>query len=486
MSKTTITKKTGGQLSQRADRWVNERNQFGGSRDPVARTTFFRDVTVTREFMDSLYRYDWVTRKAVDIPAQDATRKWITLQHDNPKRVQEAEKELDRMCVQEKVEELIVLSRLYGAGMMVIGAWDGRDVTEPLGQVREVFYLSNVDRFLSYPQIFYTDRMSPKYGDPEIYQITRPITVGSDVALVHESRIIRLDGMYLPPYERLRNFTFGASVIENILEATRQFGIATQAMAGVMQDFVVKKLKVDNLQNLLQDADGMNALMTRLGELAAGMSIYGIATFGPDEEFDKMGTPITGLPDMADRFVEYVSAATGIPRSRLFSNQSGKLGGDAGENDLRVHYDNIEAFQKNKLRRPVQRLIDIILAPLGFEPGEMTFTWAPLWQMSDAEMADTALKVAQTDALYIQNNVVQPEEVAMSRFSGDGVNISDMHIETAPREKFLKEFAKSEPRSGEIGEEHDLATANAAKPAGNGEDKDAKPKAEGGNGAAKH
>jgi hypothetical protein len=55
--------------------------------------------------------------------------------------------------------------------------------------------------------------------------------------------------------------------------------------------------------------------------------------------------------------------------------------------------------------------------------------------------------VAQADQIYIGTGVVQPEEVAMSRFSGDGVNISDMHIETKPREKFLKEYAKVEPNT---------------------------------------
>lgn len=446
--KVTIKKQTAltAQRMVKTDRWINERNHFGGSRDPIARTSFYRDVTMTREMLDAMYRFDWLTRKAVDIPAQDATRKWIRIKGTDEKLVQKVERELERLRVQERIEELIILSRLYGGGLMIVGAWDGRDVTEPLGQVRDVRFLANVDRYLAYPMTFYSDKLDPKFGEVEHYQITRPMVIGTDVAVVHETRVIRLDGNYLPPLERIRNFTFGASIVENILEASRQFGICTQALAGVVQDFVTKKLKVSNLQELLQDAEGREMLMLRVGELAASISMHSIATFGEDEEFDKMGTPITGLPDLSDRFVEYASAATGIPRGRLFNNLSGRLGGDAGENDLRTHYDNIEAFQKNRLRRPVQQLLDIVLAPLGYAPGEAEFEWVPLWQLSETDAADIRLKVAQTDQIYIQTGVVEPEEVALSRFSGDGIDLDDMHIEEEPRKKFLKVFAKSEPR----------------------------------------
>jgi phage-related protein (TIGR01555 family) len=449
MTKARIRKQKGGQPSRRAvqlreDRWVNERNHFGGARDPISRTTFFRDLMVTREFLDSLFRYDWLSRRAIEIPAQDATRKWITIKDQSQTRVQAIERECERLQVQSKFKELITLSRLYGGAILVAGAWDGRDPGMPLGNIREVRWLSNVDRYLAYPMSFYTDKEKSEYGETERYQITRPTMIGSDVAYVHETRVIRMDGLYLPPMERLRNFTFGASVIENILEATRQFGVCTQGLAGVIQDFIVKKLKVSNLQDLLQTDDGADKLMTRLGELAAGISIHQIAIFGEDEEFDKMGTPVTGLTDIADRFVEYASAATGIPRSRLFNNLSGRLGGDAGENDLRVHYDTIESMQKNDLRPKLQRLLDFVVAPMGIEAGELEWEFNPLWQMSDAEQADVRLKVAQTDQIYIVTGTVEPEEVALTRFGGDGIDLNDMVIERKPREAFLKEFAKAD------------------------------------------
>jgi phage-related protein (TIGR01555 family) len=463
----------------RADRWVNFRNGFGTNRDPIARTTFRRDITLSREMLDALFRFDWLSRRAVELPAKDATRKWVRLLHDDAKRVQLAEKEVGRLKLRSVLYELIVLARLYGGAVTVLGAWDGRETTEPLGRVREMWFLNNVDRFLAYPMQFDTDKDSPGYGDVELYQITRPIVVGSDVSTVHESRIVRMDGAYLPPLERIRNFTYGASVLEQMLESFRQHGVVTQAMAGVVQDFVTKKLKIQNFQELLESPDSQAALETRLAELAAGISIFGIAAFGMDEEFEKMGTPISGLPDVMDRFAEIASAACDIPKSVLFSNQTGALGGDAGDNDIRNHYDNVQSFQENEVRPVLQRLLDVCLQPLGFEAGEMGFEFVQLYQLTEMQRAELRQKVATTDGIYIDKGVVEPEEVALSRFAGDGVNTDDMHIETAPRIRFLKEMAKEDTTPTREASEQatdpdaDPNAANGADKKPNGKDKDA-------------
>ncbi len=429
----------------RLDRWINQTNKFGSITDPIARTTFFRDFTIDRFVLEAMYRYEWVTRRAVEIPAKDATREWIILRHDDPKRIQVAEDELERIDARGKFEEAIMLGRLYGGNVMILGVFDGGAPEEPLTVIKKpIMFIANVDRFLAYPQTFYVDPLDPNFGEIETYLVNRPFVHGSDVKLVHETRVIRFDGNYLPPLERIRNFTYGASVIENIFEAVRQFGVANQSGASILEDFITKKLKIANLSQLLSNDDGESMLLKRIGIMAAEMATNNIALYGADEELDKMGTPIAGLPDMINIFIDIVSAAVEIPKSRFFQNQTGRLGGDAGANDLRIHYDNISAFQKNRLRAKVQQFLNIVLAPLGFEPGEMGFEFAPLWQLSESEQAQTRLQVAQTDQIYIQNGVVEPEEVAISRFSKEGINLDDMTIVVEPREQFIEQLKAGE------------------------------------------
>lgn len=436
-------KKINSRLAKRADRWVNSTNKFGGSRDPITQTSYEYDNILGRGQIDALYEHDWLARRVVEIPAKDATREWIELTHDtDAKKAELIRDELERLNVREMVEEAIRLGRLYGGDLLVIGAFDGREMHEPLGPIRSVEFMHNVDRYLTYPQTYYTDPSQMNYGSPETYLVQRLQVHGALTTTVHESRVIRFEGNYLPPVRRMRNFGWSETVLQNFYEALRDFGVSIQSASAVLQDFITKKVKVSNLVDLLTTEDGEQQLMSRMALLAYGMSVHNIAVFGADEEFDKMGTPINNLSDLLNFFVDFVSAAAEIPKARLFHNQTGVLGGDPGANDLRVHYDNIAAYQENKLRAKIRRIIDLIGEPHGIKPGEVDFTFKQLWQLSEKDNADIYLKTAQADQIYINSNVVEPEEVALSRFSGDGINVNDMVINTERREEYLEELAK--------------------------------------------
>lgn len=425
------------------DRWVNPSSDFGGASDPMMRTYFGRDFTITQSELDNLYEGDWVARRAIDIHAKDATREWVQLTHDDDlDKAQKVTDDLVRLDVQSKFKEAIILARLYGGCAMILGAFDGQEVDQPLGTIERIEWIENVDRFHAYPSTWYQDPLDPRFGTPETYTIQRLSVVGSFTAQVHESRIVRFDGNYLPPRLRIRNFGWSAPVFQSIREALRQFGVSTQSGASVLQDFITLKVQINNLTELLRSDDGEEELVNRLSVMAQERSTHNLAVYGADETIEKMGTPITGLTDLIDLYLDVMSAAAEVPKSRFFHNETGRLGGDGGEQDKITHYDNIAAFQKNDLSAPLQKIINIVAEPLGFEEGVIKHTWNSLWQLSDEEKAKQYLDVAQADNVYIQAGVLEPEEVAINRFGGDGLNLNDMTIETGRRQKLLDEIEK--------------------------------------------
>lgn len=427
----------------RLDRWVNEKNSFGSGNDPITRTAFSAANRLTRSELDSLFEYDWIAKRIVTIPADDATREWITITHDtDPGKAEFITDELKRLNVQAAVHEAIVLSRLYGGSLMTLGVFDGQEMDKPISKVRRVEFLHNVDRYLAYPQTFYKDAMDMRFGQAETYQINRVEIQGSLTSVVHETRTIRFDGEYVSPLSRLRNYGWHAPVLQHVYESLRHFGVSNQAGAAVLQDFITKKLKISNLQDLLSTDTGAAQIQARIALMAAEMAIHNIAVYGQDEEFDKMGTPINNLPELMAVFQDMACGSSGIPKSRLFQSESGSLGGDQGKNDLRVHYDNIAAYQKNHLSDKIQRIIDVVGMQRGYEPGEIAFTFNPLWQLSEAEDALVRYQVSQSDEIYLRNGVVEPEEVALSRFGGQGITLTDMNIDKEKREKYLAELSK--------------------------------------------
>ena len=133
------------------DRWINPSSDFGGVSDPMSRTFFGRDFTITQSELDNLYEGDWVARRAIDIHAKDATREWVQLTHDDDlDKAQKVTDDMVRLNVQAKFKEAIILARLYGGCAMIIGAFDGQEVDQPLGTIERVEWIENVDRFHAY------------------------------------------------------------------------------------------------------------------------------------------------------------------------------------------------------------------------------------------------------------------------------------------------------------------------------------------------
>ena len=428
---------------QHQDRWVNEKNSFGGSKDPMTNTSYYRERQLTRQELEALFVQDWLARRVISIPASDATRNWISLTSENDSTLaMKVEKEFSRLNIKNKFTEAIKLGRLHGGALMLVGAFDGQETDMPLRQIRSVEFVDSVDRFQVFPQRYYTDPNSIKYGKPETYLVHRIQVRGTLTAIVHESRVIQFDGHYLPPLERMRNLGWHAPVLQNFYEELKRFGSVHQSAGAIIQDFITKKVQIKGLRDLLSNDEGEAQIMARFAMLAYGTSIHNLAVFGDDEQYEKMGTPMTGLDKMMTHFVDMASAACEIPKSRLFHNQSGILGGDAGENDLRVHYDTVSANQENDLRPLLQRLIDMVAESLGGAEGDVQFTFNPLWQLSELDESTVRKNVAEADAIYIDSRVVEPEEVAVSRFGGDGTNLTDMVIDVGRRKEFLDELAK--------------------------------------------
>lgn len=430
-------------LAKRLDRWVNEKNNFGGSNDPLTNTSYYRERSLTRNELEALFVQDWLARRVISIPASDATRNWITLTsgQDN-KKAEAVKKEMTRLKIQEKLKEAIILSRLHGGSLMVVGAFDGQETDMPLNKIRSVEFIEPVDRWQIFPQRYYADEGKMTYGMPETYLIHRIQVRGTLTAVVHESRTIRFDGHYLPPLERLRNLGWHGSVLQNFYEELKRFGVTHQSVSSIIQDFITKKVQIKGLRELLSNVEGEQKILARFATLAYGISIHNIAVFGDDEQFDKMGTPLNGIDKIMTHFVDIVSAACEIPKARLFHNQSGVLGGDAGANDLRVHYDNISSFQETELRPKIQQIINMIAESLGYAEGEVEFTFNPLWQLSELDESNVRKNTAEADRIYIDAGVVEPEEVALSRFGGEGVNVTDMIINVEMREAYLEALSK--------------------------------------------
>lgn len=410
------------------DSYKNAMSGFGGQFDPMNRLIYNMSTVLSRADEEMLYRQDWLTRKIIEVIPDDITRKWIDIHIGDDSIVQYTNKKIKELKVIKKFKEALINARLYKGSIIILGIINGQLPYEPLDydNIDDLLYLNVIDASYINVKSYYKDPFKANYGEPEFYRINtmlRPDVYNTNANTIHESRLIRFDGAYLPELTRRTNNGWHDSILNSINQALKQYGTSMQSGALLFQDFISKILKIPNLGDLLQSEDGRRALELRLQYAIANFSNLGIVLIGEDEEFTKAQTPISGLAELMDKYIEVVSASSNVPRSRLFGQSLGTLAG--ATETTRAYYDYCAAYQIDYLDCQIRKLIKILLKcknsiTKGVEPPDWDFKFCSLWDETNKEVTTARKMQAQVDEIYIEKKVLTPEEVTISRFRPDG------------------------------------------------------------------
>ncbi len=111
----------------------------------------------------------------------------------------------------------------------------------------------------------------------------------------------------------------------------------------------------------------------------------------------------------------------------------------------------MEAQQDLDIRDPLTRLVDLLWLAAdgptrGVEPESWELEFEKLWQMSQLEESQARKTQAETDAIYIDTQVLMPDEVASSRFGGDTYSYETQLDEGAREEADAEPEPEPEPR----------------------------------------
>lgn len=141
------------------------------------------------------------------------------------------------------------------------------------------------------------------------------------------------------------------------------------------------------------------------------------------ETFEKLSTNVSGVSELLDRFMLSLSSVTAIPVTLLFGRSPAGLNA-TGDSDIRNFYDMIKQYQETKLKPILEKLFLYIFKSKngptnGVEPENWSIQFTPLWQNTEEQEATMRRTVAETDRIYIETGVLDPNEVAISRFGGD-------------------------------------------------------------------
>jgi phage-related protein (TIGR01555 family) len=426
-----IARSVVGELKSRFDGWANVLSGLGyEGRDRRLGAFITTAPTLNESALSELYSGDALARRICELPANEQTRQWVSFSSDGDADAgKQVLQHLQTIGAQSAVREAKVWARLYGGSIILLGANDGRRAYEPLNEdgIRSLDWLTVLDRHAVEIAGHY-DTPGKNLGRPERYRILPAAldntsnSIPEDDRVIHESRVLRFDGPLTTRLRRGNNDGWNDSIFVALYEHIRDVAASYGGMAHLLTDFSQATFKIKGLADLFASKQH-DVVVKRLQTMDLVRSVVRAVVIDEDEEFERKATPVAGLPDLVDRLVLVLSAVTGIPVTLLMGQAPAGLQA-TGASDIRYFYDNMHAQQEAELRPQLEKLLRLVLRTKsgptrGKEPENWSFAFNPLWQLTEAEIAEARNKQAQTDQIYITNTVLDPMEVRSSRFGGD-------------------------------------------------------------------
>lgn len=409
-------------------------------------------VRPTRRLSDSelemLYS-DPLCRRVVDIYAESAVSKEPTIklseeEENYDETIKTFEGYLEDLEFYFYVEEALKLSRLYGGAAIFMVLDDGLEPSEPVvpARVRGVSDLVPLSKREIIPSEFnYLD-----YRNPEFYRISTSKSVDRnndlDYLLVHNSRVLRFDGLFLPWRQRLNNNGWGESVLQVFWEVWKRYRGATDGMATMLQEMDLFVHKIPGLMSKVS-AGNEKALRNRLEANALARSQYGGMALDTEEEVSFASRSLGGSQDIFDRLVDDLVAAADMPKTLLFGTSPAGGLSESGKYEQQTWAQSVERYQQHSLKRALNQFFTLLfMIPAGPTKGVVPQDWAinfpPYYSESEKDKADLRKAVAETDEKYIQMGVLTPLEIRQSRYSGAEYTLETTLVEEEEQRLQLK------------------------------------------------
>lgn len=379
------------------------------------------------------YQYNGLFSKIIDRPAEEALKHGIEYNTSDQTLADFLDDALDRLDWEEKATTAIRWARLFGGAVMVMLLDDGRGLEEPVNwqDIRSVEELRVYERAIVQP-----DPDCYLTGKAEYFDISS--TYGGFFR-VHRSRCLVFKNGSLPEYGAPQQYFYWG--LPEYIRIRRDLSIALhthQSAANMVDKSVQPVYKQRGLQSTLAMPDGDDKVLRRLQVLDASRGMMNSVAVDMDgEDYAFQTFQLSGASEILESTYSLLSAVTCIPQTILFGRSP--AGENAtGESDLENYYNFVEGIQKRMLKRNIRTLLKAVVQAGVYdgsiaEPQTIKPTFQPLWSLSEAEQATVELSkaqraqaTAQTAQLYIDMQVLQPDEVRQALARDGTLNIEDI------------------------------------------------------------
>lgn len=414
--------------SPRMDGWKNVLTGIGVKGRDRREASCIEWELMDEQTAEELYAASDTAGKIVDEVVNEAFREGYELGADDENQLAGLTDEGERLKVDDKFQEAWKLARLYGgSGIIPIP----RDVTqlnkpfipERIDKIESLLVLSRWE--LPRQQIQY-DIRSPNFSYPKSYRLC-PRGGASKTGdfdqmneVIHHSWVLRFDGAFLPRVKFLANNHWHDSVLNKCRQAIRNFDGAHSAISATLDDFSIAVMKLDGLaRKIAEDKDDEILKRMEIANLSRSV-MKTIMLDAEHEDYQYQDRQLSGVAEIVKQIGGRLVVASNMPHTKILG-ESPEGSNATGNSTTKDWYDHVasqqQAYVDPKLLTLWKWIMSAKKGPTkGQVPKGLKTVYAPLWQESEGEQAKTRFFQAQTDEKYIVNAVLDPTEVAVSRF----------------------------------------------------------------------
>jgi phage-related protein (TIGR01555 family) len=366
------------------------------------------------------------------------TRRWIKIHSSaeddsTDERVGKLTDAMEKFRVQDVFREAAEHDGFFGRGQIYIDTGNGDDPDElktPLlirpekigvGALKR---LKAIEPLWTYPGAY-------NAADPLHRHFYTPETWYVQSKEIHSSRLLGMVSREVPDLLKPAYLFGGLSLSQMAEPYVNNWLRARQSVSDLMNAFSVMALMTD--MGATMSGDSGTDLINRVEMFNRYRNNRG--TFVLDkssEDLKNIAAPIAGLDHLQAQAQEHMASVFGVPLVKLFGITPSGLNASS-DGEIRVFYDSIKAMQQAIFASPLRKILDIIqLSEFGDIDPKIKFSFEPLWETTESELANIRKLRADTAAVYIADGVISPEEERFRLASEDGGTYDGLDLNVIP------------------------------------------------------
>lgn len=379
---------------------------------------------------------DPLIRSGIEVIVDDMTRKFIDLtskgENDLSTSIAELESDLQSFQIKSIFNRALATTGYQGGCLVYVdvGELDDEEKKTPLYLDAATFKkgsfrgLRIIEPINLYPGRYDTlDPTSEDYFNPETWFV-----LGKEY---HRSRFLYFAQNEVPLILKpLYNF-FGISLAQQVLEYVQNFTENRRSAQRLLNKFSLTIWRTD-MSQFLSGGD-CNSLTQRVKYFNAQRSNDGTVLLDKEtEEMEQINTPLSGVTDIVSMSLDLAPVILGISKDKYFGDLPKGLNASS-EGTNRIYYDKIQSLNEKICYDNVVKVLKILqLNRYGEIDDNISFQFAPLWEMDERERAEINKVKADTAAVYLDRGALSAEEVRGALADNPDSGFSNIDVDDVP------------------------------------------------------